>query len=294
MPCLRHKTSRCLISGKLPARGLLAEAQSSSHRCLFGLPPRPPHASPHPRPYPHPRSPQPQPEPPFSPLPPLQAAFLVVSHLGGKMLLFQGSAPSLGTGKFKAREVLANYGTEKEAGMRNPEDPFFKRRVFVSSFLRQRGWWARIRLRRRTRHLELSAHLTPVCPCGRWGWGLGPGCGGQGSSQHLAPSALFLPLPHLTSTPTLPTGCQSNFRCLLPVPPIPSHPSLPIQVFDDPQDRLVSLPDQPCPSSTPTRPPPGLQRRPAGSRLRWTCSQPPRGPSTWLLWQPSRATRAAR
>ncbi|GBF93637.1 COP-II coat subunit, partial [Raphidocelis subcapitata] len=59
--------------------------------------------------------------------PALQAAFLVMSHLGGKMLLFQGSAPSLGAGKFKAREALAAYGTEREAALRNPEDPFFKR-----------------------------------------------------------------------------------------------------------------------------------------------------------------------
>lgn len=57
----------------------------------------------------------------------LQAAFLVMSHLGGKMLLFQGSAPTLGAGKFKAREQLAAYGTEREAALRNPEDPFFKR-----------------------------------------------------------------------------------------------------------------------------------------------------------------------
>jgi hypothetical protein len=53
-----------------------------------------------------------------------------MSHLGGKMLLFQGGVPSLGAGKFKARESLAAYGTEKEAGLRNPEDPFFKRWVF--------------------------------------------------------------------------------------------------------------------------------------------------------------------
>ncbi|KIY91866.1 Protein transport protein [Monoraphidium neglectum] len=59
--------------------------------------------------------------------PALQAAFMVMGHLGGKMLLFQGSAPSLGPGKFKAREALAAYGTEREAALRNPEDPFFKR-----------------------------------------------------------------------------------------------------------------------------------------------------------------------
>jgi protein transport protein SEC24 len=59
--------------------------------------------------------------------PALQAAFLVMSHLGGKMLLFQGSASTLGAGKFKAREQLAAYGTEREAALRSPENAFFKR-----------------------------------------------------------------------------------------------------------------------------------------------------------------------
>lgn len=32
-----------------------------------------------------------------------------------------------GVGKTKNRENLAAYGTDKEGGLRSPEDPFFKR-----------------------------------------------------------------------------------------------------------------------------------------------------------------------
>jgi protein transport protein SEC24 len=43
--------------------------------------------------------------------PALQAAFLAMSSVGGKLLLFQHSAASLGPGKTKARENLQLYGT---------------------------------------------------------------------------------------------------------------------------------------------------------------------------------------
>ncbi|GLC34598.1 hypothetical protein PLESTB_001244000 [Pleodorina starrii] len=59
--------------------------------------------------------------------PALQAAFMVTSHIGGKLLLFQSSVPSLGVGKVKSREAPAAYGTEREPALRNPDDPFFKR-----------------------------------------------------------------------------------------------------------------------------------------------------------------------
>lgn len=42
-----------------------------------------------------------------------QAAFLAMNHVGGKLLLFQAAAPSLGIGKIKQRENLALYGTDK-------------------------------------------------------------------------------------------------------------------------------------------------------------------------------------
>lgn len=52
---------------------------------------------------------------------------MVSSHLGGKLLLFQSSVPSLGVGRVKARDNPQLYGTEREPGLRNPDDPFFKR-----------------------------------------------------------------------------------------------------------------------------------------------------------------------
>ena len=64
------------------------------------------------------------PSPPLVPPPlviPLQAAFMVMGHLGGKLLLFQSSVPSLGVAKVKNRENLTLYGTEREHSLRNPE-----------------------------------------------------------------------------------------------------------------------------------------------------------------------------
>lgn len=58
----------------------------------------------------------------------LQAAFLVMGHVGGKLLLFQAGLPTLGAGKLKpGRDALNLYNTEREPQLRNPEDPFFKR-----------------------------------------------------------------------------------------------------------------------------------------------------------------------
>lgn len=59
--------------------------------------------------------------------PALQAAFLVMSPIGGKLLLFQSTPPSEGVGRIKQRENPAAYGTEKESMLRVPEDPFFKK-----------------------------------------------------------------------------------------------------------------------------------------------------------------------
>jgi protein transport protein SEC24 len=58
----------------------------------------------------------------------LQAAYLVMGHLGGKLLLFQAGLPSLGCGRLKpSRDNLSLYNTDREAQLRNPDDPFFKR-----------------------------------------------------------------------------------------------------------------------------------------------------------------------
>lgn len=49
------------------------------------------------------------------------------SRLGGKLLIFQNSLPSLGVGHLKLRgDDLRVYGTDKEYVLRLPEDPFYK------------------------------------------------------------------------------------------------------------------------------------------------------------------------
>lgn len=59
--------------------------------------------------------------------PALQAAFLLSNHIGGKLLLFQAAAASLGVGRVRARDNPALYGTERECSLRGPDDPFYKR-----------------------------------------------------------------------------------------------------------------------------------------------------------------------
>ncbi|XP_065862540.1 protein transport protein SEC24 A-like [Euphorbia lathyris] len=59
--------------------------------------------------------------------PALRAAFMVMSQLGGKLLIFQNTMPSLGVGRLKLRgDDLRVYGTDKEYALRIPEDPFYK------------------------------------------------------------------------------------------------------------------------------------------------------------------------
>ncbi|KAJ0044518.1 hypothetical protein Pint_03964 [Pistacia integerrima] len=59
--------------------------------------------------------------------PALKAAFMVMSRLGGKLLIFQNSLPSLGVGRLKLRgDDVRVYGTDKEHALRIPEDPFYK------------------------------------------------------------------------------------------------------------------------------------------------------------------------
>ena len=57
----------------------------------------------------------------------IQAAYLVMQHVGGKMVCFQSSVPTLGEGKLRPKEDLASYNTEREYKLRKAEDPFFKR-----------------------------------------------------------------------------------------------------------------------------------------------------------------------
>lgn len=59
--------------------------------------------------------------------PALKAAFMVMSQLGGKLLIFQSTLPSLGVGRLKLRaDDPRIYGTDKEHTIRVAEDPFYK------------------------------------------------------------------------------------------------------------------------------------------------------------------------
>ncbi|PWA89651.1 sec23/Sec24 protein transport family protein [Artemisia annua] len=59
--------------------------------------------------------------------PALKAAYMVMSQLGGKLLIFQSTLPSLGVGRLRLRgDDLRVYGTDKEYALRIPEDPFYK------------------------------------------------------------------------------------------------------------------------------------------------------------------------
>ncbi|CAL5353728.1 unnamed protein product [Camellia sinensis] len=59
--------------------------------------------------------------------PALKAAFMVMGQLGGKLLIFQNTLPSLGVGRLRLRgDDLRVYGTDKEHVLRIPEDPFYK------------------------------------------------------------------------------------------------------------------------------------------------------------------------
>ncbi|KAF9612370.1 hypothetical protein IFM89_039197 [Coptis chinensis] len=59
--------------------------------------------------------------------PALRATFMVMGQLGGKLLIFQTSLPSLGVGRLRLRgDDPRAYGTDKEYALRVPEDPFYK------------------------------------------------------------------------------------------------------------------------------------------------------------------------
>lgn len=59
--------------------------------------------------------------------PALQAAFLMMEALGGKLLLFQTSVPNVGVGKITQRDNPTLYNTDSEHRLRVPEDIFFKK-----------------------------------------------------------------------------------------------------------------------------------------------------------------------
>jgi protein transport protein SEC24 len=47
--------------------------------------------------------------------PALQAAFMVMGSIGGKLLLFQAASPSVGVGRIKNRDLPTLYGTDRHA-----------------------------------------------------------------------------------------------------------------------------------------------------------------------------------
>ncbi|XP_068650337.1 protein transport protein SEC24 A-like [Aristolochia californica] len=59
--------------------------------------------------------------------PALKASFMVMGQLGGKLMIFQSTLPSIGVGRLKLRgDDIRVYGTDKEHALRIPEDPFYK------------------------------------------------------------------------------------------------------------------------------------------------------------------------
>ncbi|CAN6921979.1 unnamed protein product [Brassica oleracea] len=59
--------------------------------------------------------------------PAVKAAYMVMNQLGGKLLIFQNSLPSLGAGRLKLRgDDPRVYGTDKEYALRVAEDAFYK------------------------------------------------------------------------------------------------------------------------------------------------------------------------
>ena len=58
--------------------------------------------------------------------PALNAAKRVIQHIGGKLLLFQSSLPTIGEGTLKPRDNPRVLGTDKEHMLLNPEEPWYK------------------------------------------------------------------------------------------------------------------------------------------------------------------------
>jgi protein transport protein SEC24 len=56
----------------------------------------------------------------------LQAAFRTISHLGGKLMLFTATAPTIGAVRTKPRDMPAQYNTDREPAMRQAGDAFFR------------------------------------------------------------------------------------------------------------------------------------------------------------------------
>ncbi|CAK4085636.1 unnamed protein product [Aphanomyces euteiches] len=67
--------------------------------------------------------------------PAIRAAFRLMTSVGGKMLVFQSSLPTVGQGALKHREDTRLFGTAKEHDLLNPVDTFYRKNAI--EFCRQ-------------------------------------------------------------------------------------------------------------------------------------------------------------
>lgn len=59
--------------------------------------------------------------------PALRAAYMVIGHVGGRLIVLQSSLPTLGNGTLKPREDTSLYGTDREHTLRQPGSHFYKK-----------------------------------------------------------------------------------------------------------------------------------------------------------------------
>jgi len=59
----------------------------------------------------------------------INAAFLIMSHIGGKMCIFQCSLPSMGPGALTMRDNPKILGTEQEHTLLSPSNPFYRKKA---------------------------------------------------------------------------------------------------------------------------------------------------------------------
>jgi protein transport protein SEC24 len=59
----------------------------------------------------------------------VNAAFLTMSHIGGKMCVFQASLPTIGPGALKRRDNPKLLGTEQEHKLLCPENPYYQKKA---------------------------------------------------------------------------------------------------------------------------------------------------------------------
>ena len=71
--------------------------------------------------------------------PALNAAKRIIQHIGGKLLLFQSSLPTIGEGTLKPRDNPRLLGTDKEHMLLNAEEAWYKNSAVDFSRLQVSG-----------------------------------------------------------------------------------------------------------------------------------------------------------